>query len=349
MQGKMQALMKSRPGPGAELVTVDIPRIGPREVLIKVTAASICGTDVHIYTWNPWAQSRIKPPLVFGHEFAGEVVEVGDQVESVKVGDYVSAEGHFVCGTCLQCRTGQMHVCQHVAILGVDTAGCFAEYVAVPEFNVWKNDPSTPPELCSVQDPMGNAVHTVFAGGDVLAKTVAVIGCGPIGIFAVAVAKAAAAAKVFAVEVNEYRLELAGKLGADRVINPSKEDPVAVVKELTDGNGVDVMLEMSGNPRAIDQGFKMLRYGGRAALLGLPDKPIEFDLSNNVVFKGAEVYGVTGRRMWDTWYKMRGLFQSGKLNIEPVITHRLPMSEFKQGFDLMISGNCGKVVLYPGK
>jgi threonine 3-dehydrogenase len=349
MQGKMQALMKATAAPGAELVTVDIPQIGPRDVLIKVTATAICGTDVHIYTWNPWAEERIKAPLIFGHEFAGNVVEVGDQVDSVKIGDYVSAEGHFVCGRCLQCRMGQAHVCQNLAILGVDTTGCFAEYVRVPAENVWQNDPTTPPELCAVQDPMGNAVHTVFAGGDVLAKSVAVIGCGPIGIFAVAVARAAAAAKVFAIEPNAYRAELARKLGADRVIDPTKEDPVAIVKELTDGGGVDVMLEMSGNARAIDQGFKMLRFGGRAALLGLPDKPIQFDLNNNIVFKGAEVYGVTGRRMWDTWYKMRGLFQSGKLDITPVITHKLPMSEFKQGFDLMLSGNCGKVVLYPGK
>lgn len=349
MKGKMQALSKAKAGYGAELVTVDIPQIAPGEVLVKVSVASICGTDVHIYTWDPWSQSRIKPPLVFGHEFAGEVVEVGANVTSVKVGDYVSAEGHFVCGTCLQCRTGQMHVCQHCRIIGVDTDGCFAEYVRVPEYNIWHNEPGTPPVLASVQDPMGNAVHTVFAGGDVLAKSVAIVGCGPIGIFAVAVAKAGAASQVIAIEPNEYRANLAKQLGADRVINPMKEDPVAVIMELTNGTGVDVMLEMSGNPRAIDQGFKALRYGGRAALLGVPSKPIEFDLTNNIVFKGAEVYGVTGRKMWDTWYKMSGLFKSGKLNIEPVVTHQLPMSQFKEGFDLMISGNCGKVVLFPGK
>lgn len=347
MNGKMKALMKTRAASGAELIEVDIPSIGPNDVLVKVKAASICGTDVHIYTWDPWSQGRIKPPMIFGHEFAGEVVAIGQQVTSVQVGDYVSAEGHFVCDTCIQCRTGQAHICQRVAILGVDTNGCFAEYVAIPEKNIWHNDPETPPELASIQDPMGNAVHTVFAGGDVVAKRVLVVGCGPIGIFAVAVAKAAAAAEVYAMEVNEYRLELAQRLGANRVINPTKEDPVQVIMELTGGTGVDVMLEMSGNPRAIDQGFKALRYGGRAALLGLPSQPIEFDLSDNIVFKGAEVYGVTGRRMWDTWFKMKGLFKSGLLNVGPVITHKFPLEEFEKGFELMISGNCGKIALIP--
>lgn len=345
MQGTMKAVIKPSAGPGAELATVPIPRIGPKEVLVKVRAASICGTDVHIYTWDPWAQGRIKPPLIFGHELAGDVVEVGNEVTRLKVGDYVSAESHVVCGTCHQCLTGQGHVCQNYRILGVDIPGVFAEYVALPEANAWKNDKNLPPEIASIQDPLGNAVHTALSG-QIVGNTVAVIGSGPIGVLAVAVSKAAGAAAVFATDINDYRLDLAKKMGAVLTVNSRETDPVEAILKANHGVGVDVVLEMSGNPTAIRQGFKMLRNGGRISLLGIPSKPMELDLANDIVFKGAIVHGITGRRLYDTWYKMAGLFRAG-LDVRPAITHRFRMDEFEEGMKVMISGNSGKVVLFP--
>ncbi len=242
MKDDMKAVMKKKPASGAEMVRVDIPEIGARDILVKVKATSICGTDLHIYEWNAWAQRRIKPPRIMGHEFGGEVVEVGKDVTFVSIGDHVSAETHIVCGKCFQCRTGQAHVCQNVKILGVDTDGSFAEYVALPEENAWKNDKSLPPEIASIQEPFGNAVHTVFSE-DVAGKTVAVFGLGPIGICAVAICRAAGAAHVFAIgRKNDYRLNLAKKMGADTIIKSNEQDAVKIVKEATDGAGVDVSL-----------------------------------------------------------------------------------------------------------
>lgn len=342
----MQALVKNRSGVGAELRTVPVPTIKPREVLVKVLATSICGTDVHIYNWDEWSQTHVKPPMTFGHEFAGEVVAVGAEVTDVKLGDYVSAECHIVCGTCFQCRTGQKHCCQDYKILGVDIPGCFAQYVAVPAKNAWKNDRSVPPEIASLQDPLGNAVHTALAG-ELIGNTVAVIGCGAIGIFAVGIAKAAGAAAVYALDINDYRLGLAKSMGADEVINSREVDPVAEINRLTAGAGVDVVLEMSGNPHAIRQGFEMLRNGGRYSMLGVPSKPMELDIAKSIIFKGATVNGITGRRMYDTWYKSSALLKSGKLDISPIITHRFKLEEFEKGFELMNAGECGKVILIP--
>jgi threonine 3-dehydrogenase len=346
LEGKMKAIVKHHAGYGARLETVDIPQINENEVLIKVKATSICGTDVHIYTWDEWSQSRVKTPYVFGHEFSGIVEKVGSSVTNVNVGDHVSAETHIVCHSCPQCLKGQFHICKNTKIIGVDTHGCFAEYVAMPAENIWKNDSNMPFEHGSIQEPMGNAVHTVLAG-DVAGKTVAVIGCGPIGIMAVNVAKAAGASQVIALDLNEYRLDLAKKIGATSVINPKNEDPVERVMELTDGNGVDVVCEMSGHPVAIDQGFKMITNGGRVSILSLPVKPVEIDLTNDVVFKGVTVQGITGRKMYETWQQVSGLLQSGSMHPETIITHTLPMEQFEEGFDLMIKGNCGKVVLIP--
>lgn len=348
MEGKMKAVMKRTAAPGAELVTVDIPKIKPDEVLVKVLATSICGTDHHIYIWNEWAQGRIKPPKIMGHEFCGEVVEVGENVTSIKVGDLVSAETHIVCGRCPLCLTGKGHVCQNTRILGVDTDGTFAGYVAIPESNAWVNDKDTPPELAAIQEPLGNAVHTILSG-EIVGRTVAVTGCGPIGLMAIAVAKAAGAAAVYATEINEYRSELALKMGADRVFNPVKEDVVKAILKETDGYGVDVVAEMSGNPNAIRQGFEMVKLGGRISQLGLPAKPVELDISEKLVFKGVTVNGIIGRLMYDTWFQVKGLLASGNLNIEPIITHRLSLEEYAKGMELMDSGNCGKVVLFPNR
>lgn len=348
MSGKMKVVLKDKPGAGAVLAEKDIPKIGPNDVLVKVLATSICGTDYHIYSWDEWSQKRIKPPRVMGHEFAGEVVEVGSDVKSIKVGDIVSAETHIVCGVCPQCTTGNAHICANTEILGVDTDGAFAEYVVIPESNAWVNDKDVSPELLSIQEPLGNAVHTVLAG-DIVGNSIAVVGCGPIGLMAVAVAKAVGASKVIAVEVNEYRIELAKKMGADVVVNPVKENVIERVLEETSGCGVDVVAEMSGNPTAIQQALKYIKLGGRMSLLGIPSKNVELDLSNDVIFKGITIQGIVGRRMYDTWYQVKGLLASGNLNLEPIITHKLPLEEFEKGMELMKSGNCGKVVLYPNK
>ncbi|WP_417900499.1 L-threonine 3-dehydrogenase [Bacillus haimaensis] len=346
MNGKMKAIVKHHRGYGAELQMVDIPQIKEDEVLIKVKATSICGTDVHIYTWDEWSESRVNPPYVFGHEFAGEIVEVGSKVTNVALGDQVSAETHIVCYECPQCLTGDYHICKNTKIIGVDTHGCFAEYVALPAVNVWKNPKDMPYDVASVQEPMGNAVHTVLAG-DVAGKTVAVIGCGPIGIMAVGVAKAAGASQVIAIDLNEYRLDLATKMGATTVINAKENNPVDLVMELTDGNGVDVICEMSGHPIAMNQGFKMVTNGGRVSILSLPVRPVELDITNDIVFKGVTVQGITGRKMYTTWQQVSRLLKSGQVDVKPMITHHFPLEDFEKGFDLMISGQCGKVVLQP--
>lgn len=343
MPKKMRALRKSRPGPGLEMQEVEVPAIQPHEVLIRVRAASICGTDLHIYRWDNWAKERIHPPLTIGHEFCGDIVEVGDQVTEVKVGDYVSAESHIVDGTCDMCRTGKGHLCRHTQIIGVDRDGCFAEYIALPAINAWVNPPDMPVEIASLQENFGNAVHTAFAT-DLTARKVLVTGCGPVGLMTIAVAKAAGARAIYATDISDYRLELATKMGADLVLSPEESDVVAIIQEETEGEGVDVLLEMSGARSAIDQGFALLKPGGEAALLGLPGKPFEFDLTNHVIFKGASVYGIIGRRLWETWYQARGLLRSGAVDLSPVITHRFPLEKYEEAFALMESGQCGKVV-----
>ncbi|MBU9722668.1 MULTISPECIES: L-threonine 3-dehydrogenase [Bacillaceae] len=342
----MKAIVKDTRGPGATLKEVPVPTIGDNEVLIKVKATSICGTDVHIYTWDEWSQSRVNPPYVFGHEFAGIVVEKGKNVYNVEVGDHVSAETHIVCGHCPQCLTGQAHICANTEIIGVDRDGCFAEYVALPAQNMWKNDPELPFDVASVQEPFGNAVHTVLAG-DVAGKSVAVIGCGPIGIMAVGVAKACGASQVIALDLNNYRLDLAKQMGASTIINSKEVDPLKVVSELTNGTGVDVVCEMSGHPIAMDQGFKMVTNGGRVSILSLPVKRVEIDITNDIVFKGITVQGITGRKMFETWQQVSGLLSSGQVDVKPMITHHFKLEEFEKGFDLMLEGKCGKVVLHP--
>ncbi len=346
MAGKMREVVKTKTGPGAEYIEVDIPTCGPEEVLVKVGATSICGTDVHIYEWNQWAASRIRTPQIMGHELAGEVVEVGSQVKWVKVGDRISAETHIPCGHCYQCRTGRMAICRNMKIFGVDRDGVFAEYAVVPEVDVIKNDPGIPYEYASVQEPLGNAVDTVLAE-DVAGKTVAVMGAGPVGLFGVAVARASGASAVYVTDINEYRLGLAEALGATKTFNPRSTDVVAEIIEATDGNGVDVAVEMSGNPEALRQALKVTTPGGRVSILGLYYVEVTLDLNNDVVFKALRVYGVTGRTMFQTWYKSAGLIKSGLIDLKTIITHTFPLADFDKGMKLMAEGNCGKIVLVP--
>ncbi|CAM3744232.1 L-threonine 3-dehydrogenase [Alkalicoccus chagannorensis] len=342
----MKALVKHERGPGAEMTTVPVPEPGSFDVKIRVEAASICGTDVHIYNWDDWSASRVKPPYTFGHEFSGEVVETGSQVKHVQAGDFVSAETHIVCGRCRQCRSGNAHICAETKIIGVDTHGCFAEYVVLPEENIWKNDPSLSWEEASLQEPMGNAVHTVMSA-DPTAKTAAVIGCGPIGLMAVSIARAAGASRIFALDLNEYRLELAEKMGATDCIHSLQMDPLHTIMTGTGGEGVDVVYEMSGHPVAMNQGFKMAANGGQVSILSLPIRPVEIDVTNDIVFKGLRVQGITGRRMFETWQQTSGLLHAGRVDLKPLITHVLPMEEFEKGFALMNEGRCGKVILKP--
>src|SRR5438445_6102576 len=274
----MQAVYKADPSPRVDDLHVPLPALGRNDFLVKDRVDSICGTDLHIYQWDRWAQGRIHPPLIPGHEFCGEVVACGDEVTSVKEGDFVSAEMHVACGKCLQCRTGEAHICQNVKIIGVDANGAFAEYVVIPESNIWKLDPAIPQEYASILDPLGNAVHTVLAG-EIAAKTGAITGCGPIGLFSIAVAHAVGATTVFAIEVNEHRRKIAKEMKADFVIDPSKEDARAVIMEQTGGLGVDVVLEMAGHPSAIRTAFDFVLRGGRISLLGLTSKPISINFS----------------------------------------------------------------------
>jgi threonine 3-dehydrogenase len=346
MPPTMQAVVKTRAAPGIELREVPVPAPGPGEVLVRVEAASVCGTDLHIYNWDPWAKGRIHPPLIPGHEFSGAVAGVGPGVTTVREGDPVSAEMHVACGKCLQCRTGQAHVCQHVRILGVDADGAFAGYAVIPESNIWKLSPSIPHDYATLLDPLGNAVHTVLAG-PIAATTVAVTGCGAIGLFSIAVAKACGAARIFAIEKNAHRRQVAAEMGADLVLDPSTDHAEKRILEATGGTGVDVLLEMSGYPQAVRLGFALLRTGGRASLLGISSRPFELDFARDIIFKGATVQGINGRKMFETWFQMEALLAAGKLNLEPVITHRLKLSEFKKAMELLQSGEAIKVVMRP--
>lgn len=343
----MKAVLKREPAAGAVWADVPVPGPGPGEVLVKISATSICGTDQHIYVWNEWAQNRIKPPQIMGHEFAGYIAELGPGVRTAKVGDYVSAETHVVCGHCVQCMLNEKHVCQNTRILGVDMDGVFAEFAVVPEENLWYNDAAIEPAVASVQEPLGNAVHTVMSG-ETRGKTFAVFGCGPIGIMSIPVARAVGASFVAAVDINPYRLGLAREVGADVTINSKEVDPVALILEKTHGQGVDAVLEMSGASVVYAQMFRVVRPGGRVALLGLPSRPQAVNFSDDVVMRGITVQGITGRRLWETWMTGRELLKSGRLDLRPIITHRLDLEEYGNGMDLMTSGNCGKVVLYPG-
>ena len=340
----MWAIEKSGPGPGMRPIEAPVPAYGPKDVRIRVTAFAICGTDLHIWEWDPWAQSRIKPPLIPGHEFTGVIEAVGDEVRSLKPGDRVTAETHIYCGICYACRRGLAHLCQEVMILGVDRQGAFADYVVIPEQNVWKLHPDIPEEIAAVHDPLGNAVHTALAG-PIAGLRFSVFGCGPIGCFSIGVLKASGASWVAAVDKNPLRLELARKMGADVVLDVAKDKVVPTILKETDGRGVDGMLEMSGHPDAFRDGFEALANGGRVSLLGIPSKPLTIDVAREIIFRGATVQGINGRVIYDTWYRMEALLLSGKLDVRPVITHVLGWSEFEKAVELQRSGKAGKIVL----
>ena len=331
------------------LCDVPVPAHGPHDALIKVHFAGVCGTDLHIWEWDRWASNRLKPPVVIGHEFSGEIVALGRDAEAaglLAVGDLVTAEGHVVCGHCLQCRLGDGHLCRRTQIIGVDRDGAFAEYITMPASNVMRLD-GIPQEVGAIMDPMGNAVHTVLEGEAVVGARVLVLGCGPIGCFAVGVARAAGASLVIASDFNERRLELAKAMGAHVTLNPGREDVVARVRELT-GDGADLVCEFSGHPSGHQQAFAAARLGGRVNMLGTPSKSTEVDFARDVIFKGLTLYGVTGRRMYRTWDEMQRFLRSGQLDPRPVITHRFPMERMDEAIGVIKDGTAGKVILEIG-
>ncbi|HNZ50594.1 MAG TPA: L-threonine 3-dehydrogenase [Bacilli bacterium] len=343
----MMAVVKDQPHKGFSYVKKQISTaLLPHEVLVKVAMTSFCGTDYHIYSYDAWAQKRLKLPLTVGHEFSGEIVKVGDKVTRVKIGDLVSAETHIICHECEFCLRGEGHICENTKVIGVDTDGCFARYVKIPEHNCFINSPTMNPLHLSVQEPLGNAVHTI-AHFDVNNKDVVILGCGPIGLMGVDVAKALGAKKVIAIEVKPYRAQLAQAIGADVVINPLQEDVIARVFAETNGRGADVIGEFSGNKVAIEQAFKYLKAGGGMSMLGIPSQKIELDFATEVVFKGISIYGVTGRRIYDTWYQVRDLLEKNLLHLDKIITHIFPLREINQAAEIMGSGNSGKIVLIP--
>lgn len=343
----MKAIVKSEPGPGLDVLQVKEPKlVGTKDVLIKVRMCGICGTDLHIYKWDEWSANRIKPPVILGHEFCGDIVQVGSEVTKAAVGDFVSAECHMACGNCYQCKTGQAHICEKVQVCGIDRHGAYAEYIVIPEDYVWKLDKDFPTEIAAILDPIGNAVYTVLAE-DVAGKTVAVVGCGPIGLTAIPVARACGATTVVGYDLSEYRLGMAEKMGADFAIDSSKKDTVASGMDITKGVGFDVVLEMSGHPQGIANAFKMVRAGGRVSMLGLPKGPVSLEIGNDLVMKCVTVKGIHGRRMYDTWYQMTRLIESKRIDLSPLVTHQMQFEDVDKAMEAMSSGLCGKVLLSP--
>lgn len=349
MKEKMLSVWKSKAEKGLEIQEAPIPEIRDEDVLIQVKATSICGTDRHIYNWDAWAQGRIgkRVPYIFGHEMAGEIVEMGKGVHGLAVGDHVSAETHISCGYCFQCKTGNEHICENVKILGVDTQGTFAEYIALPYRNAWKNDKALPHWIATAQEPLGNAVHTVF-DGEVAGKIVSIFGMGPIGVCAVGLCKAAGAEKIIAVDPHEYRLQFAKKFGADVTLQ-ARMERVDIRKELLDasnGKGCDIFLELSGSGDAISDGLATLRPGGRASILGVFKGPLTVDM-NKIVFGSLQLRGINGRKMFDTWYKTAAFLRSGKIDLSKLVTHKLKLREIEKGFEVLEKGEGMKVVLEP--
>ncbi len=338
----MKALVKSKREPGLWLEDIEAPRPGMNDVLIRVRRAGICGTDVHIYKWDDWAQRTIPVPMAIGHEFVGEVVEAGSNVADFHPGDIVSGEGHVVCGRCRNCLAGRRHLCAHTMGVGVNRPGAFAEYIVLPMTNIWKHAPSVDLDIAAIFDPFGNAVHTALSF-PVLGEDVLVTGCGPIGLMAVAVAKHAGARFVVATDLNPFRLELAKKLGASVALDVSKGTLADVQHQLGMKEGFDVGLEMSGNGQAFRDMLANMSHGAKIAMLGIPDKDMSIDW-RTVVFNMLTIKGIYGREMYETWYKMTVMLESG-LDIMPVITHRFHYRDFEKGFQAMIGGNAAKVVL----
>ncbi len=339
----MKALVKAKPERGIWMQDIDPPKVGHNDVLIEVTKTAICGTDIHIYQWDEWAQHTIPVPLTAGHEFCGRIVECGSEVRGFEIGDRVSAEGHITCGVCRNCRGGRRHLCMNTQGVGVNRPGAFAEYLAVPAFNVFKLPDSITDDMASILDPLGNATHTALSF-DLVGEDVLITGAGPIGIMATAIARYAGARHIVITDVNDYRLDLARKMGASMALNVTRESIDDAMRELGMVEGFDVGMEMSGNGQAFEDMLRTMHHGGKIALLGiLPEHTgIDWDA---VIFKGLILKGIYGREMFETWYKMASMLQSG-LNIDPIITHHFPIDEFQPAFDLMESGQSGKVILH---
>ena len=342
----MRALVKGRPEPGLWLEDVPRPTIGPNDLLVRVRYASICGTDLHIWEWNPWAQRTIKIPQVIGHEFEGEVVQIGSEVSGFERGARVAVEGHITCGHCRNCRAGRRHLCRNTVGIGVDRDGAFAEYIAVPAVNAYVMPPGMPDEIGSCLDPLGNAVHSALSF-DLVGEDVLITGAGPIGVMAAAVARHVGARYVVVTDLNPYRLALARRMGTTVAVDPRERSLRDVMRDLGMREGYDVGLEMSGSPAALKAMLEVMNHGGRIALLGIPDReiPIDFD---QVIFRGLTLKGIYGREMFETWYRMGVMLRSG-LDITPVITHRFPASRFAEAFEAVRSGQCGKVSSSTGR
>lgn len=343
---RMRALCKTAPDK-TEIQQVPVPQPTADQVLLKVSSAALCGTDLHIYHWNAWARGAgIRLPLIMGHECCGKVVAVGENVSSLAVGDKVAVETHLPCGQCLQCRIGEQHICSNLKLFSIHTDGCFAEYTAVPGICARKIPEEISCQVGAVMEPLGTALRSVFES-QVAGATVFVTGCGPIGLFAVASASALGASRILVSDVSAPRLKIAELMGAHRILDPNREDPVEAVLAETGGYGADVVIEASGSIPAIQQAFRCLRKGGRVALVGLPDRPLELEIGKEVVFKEAKIIGIHGRTMFDTWTRMENLLASGKLDVLPVITHVLPLDRWQEGFDLASSGTACKVIFEP--
>ena len=338
----MRALVKAKPERGIWLETIKKPTIGHNDVLIKVRRTAICGTDIHIYQWDAWAQKTIPVPMAVGHEFSGEIVEIGIEVKGYEIGDRVSAEGHVTCGFCRNCRAGRRHLCRSAVGIGVNRQGAFADYIAVPAFNIFKLPDVISNEMAAILDPFGNATHTALSF-DLVGEDVLITGAGPIGIMAVAIARYAGARHIVITDVNDYRLELASKMGASVALNVTEGTIDQVMQDLGMEEGFDVGMEMSGNPAAFRDLLRTMHHGGNVALLGIPPGDMAIDW-NEVIFKGLVIKGVYGREMFETWYKMSSMLQSG-LSIDSIITHQFPIDDYQEAFDLMESGQSGKIIL----
>ena len=338
----MKALVKARAEPGIWMQDVPEPKVGHNDVLIKVHRSAICGTDMHIYNWDAWAQKSVPVPMAVGHEYAGEIVEIGSEVYGFKVGDRVSGEGHITCGHCRNCRAGRRHLCRNTSGVGVNRPGAFAEYLTIPAANVFALPAGIDDEIASILDPLGNATHTALAF-DLVGEDVLITGAGPIGIMAVAIARHCGARHVVITDVNDYRLQLAAKMGASRALNVARASLDDAIRDLGMEEGFDVGFEMSGNPSAFREMLRTMNHGGRISMLGIPAGDTAIDW-NQVIFKGLVLKGIYGREMFETWYKMASMLQSG-LNVRPVITHRLGVRDYLEGFQIMNSGQSGKITL----
>ncbi len=347
MADTMIAVRKMKSAPGLEMRETPVPKPAEGELLIKVNACSMCGTDIHIYNWDPpWSTGRFVPPKTLGHEVCGTVIEKGKKAKNIEIGDLVSAESHIYCGRCAQCKAGNGHICENLKFFSIDTDGFFADYAILPVQNAWKNPKNMKPEIATLQESMGNSVYTVTAQ-NVKDKDVVVFGCGPTGLFSIGIAKALGAKNILAVAGTELHLKIAKKMGANRLIDRHNENPIKAIMDETNGKGSDVCLEMSGSPEALNQALAVVKPTGNVTVLGLPTKEVTIDVAKNIVLKDLTFRGIYGRKIWDTWKITSNLLKSGKVDITPVITHRLKLRDFEKGIEAMKAGNSGKVVMTP--